>query len=130
LVTQGAFRGVTYYRLAALVDTIGPRLCGNESLTLAIDWVRQAMVAEGLDNVHVEQVQIPHWVRGREWAQLLQPRVFHLSMLGLGNSVGTGLNGITAPVIVVRSYDELNARCEEATRADKTLKKTRFYTFS
>ncbi|CAF4915549.1 unnamed protein product, partial [Rotaria socialis] len=29
LVTQGAFRGVTYYRLAALTDTIGPRLCGN-----------------------------------------------------------------------------------------------------
>ena len=114
LVTKGAFRGVTYNRLAAFADTVGPRLCGNESLTLAVDWVRQAMIDEGLDNVHVEEVQIPHWVRGEEWAQLLIPRVAHLSMLGLGNSVGTGPNGITAPVIVVRSFHELNIRCAEA----------------
>lgn len=60
LVTQGSFRSVTYNRLAALVDTIGPRLCGNESLTYAVDWVRQAMINEGLDNVHVEEIQIPH----------------------------------------------------------------------
>ncbi|CAF3920176.1 unnamed protein product [Rotaria magnacalcarata] len=114
LVTQGAFRGVTYYRLAALADTIGPRLCGNESLTQAVDWVRHAMIGEGLENVHVEPVQIPHWVRGVERAHLIQPRVAKLSMLGLGNSVGTGPNGIQAPVLVVRSFDELDVRCEEA----------------
>ncbi|CAF1219394.1 unnamed protein product [Rotaria sordida] len=114
LVTQGTFRGVTYNRLAALADTIGPRLCGNESLTEAMKWVQNAMTNEGLDNIHLEEVQIPHWVRGEEHAQLLQPRYTKLSMLGLGNSIGTGLNGIRAPVLVVRSFDELNARCEEA----------------
>lgn len=114
LVTQGAFRGVTYYRLAALADTIGPRLCGNESLTEAVHWVQDAMIGEGLENVHVEPVQLPHWVRGDEHAYLIQPRYAKLSMLGLGNSVGTGPNGIRAPVLVVRTFDELNARCEEA----------------
>ena len=114
LVTQGAFRGVTYYRLAALADTIGPRLCGNESLTNAVQWVQDAMTREGLENVHTEPVQIPHWVRGEERAELLQPRNAKLSMLGLGNSVGTGPNGIRAPVLVVRSFDELTARCNEA----------------
>jgi carboxypeptidase Q len=114
LVTEGAFRGVTYYRLAALADTIGPRLCGNESLTDAVRWVQDAMISEGLDNVHTEAVQIPHWVRGDERAVLLQPRVTKLSMLGLGNSVGTGPNGIRASVLVVRSFDELTARCAEA----------------
>ncbi|CAF1140969.1 unnamed protein product [Adineta steineri] len=114
LVTQGAFRGVTYYRLAALADTIGPRLCGNESLTQAVDWVRNVMISEGLENVHVEQVEIPHWIRGEERARLIQPRYAKLSMLGLGNSVGTGPNGIQAPVLVVRSFDELTARCAEA----------------
>jgi carboxypeptidase Q len=114
LVTQGAFRGITYSRLAELVDTIGPRLCGNESLTTAVHWVQNAMISEGLDNVHIEQVQIPHWVRGSEHVRLLQPRDTKLSMLGLGNSVGTGPNGIRAPVLVVRSFDELSSRCEEA----------------
>jgi carboxypeptidase Q len=114
LVTQGAFRGVTYNRLAALADTIGPRLCGNESLTKATNWVQNAMTEEGLDNVHVEKVQIPNWVRGQERAQLLQPRNAKLSMLGLGFSVGTGPNGIQAPVIVVRSFDELTAKCQQA----------------
>jgi len=114
LVTQGAFRGVTYNRLATLADTIGPRLCGNESLTKAVNWVQNAMIDEGLDNVHVEQVQLPHWVRGEEHAQLLQPRNTKLSMLGLGNSVGTGPNGIRGPVLVVRSFDELNAKCDQA----------------
>ena len=114
LVTQGAFRGVTYHRLAALTDTIGPRLCGNESLTAAVEWVRDAMLSEGLDNVHTEEVQIPHWVRGDERAELLQPRRTKLSMLGLGNSIGTGPNGLRASVLVVRSFDELEARCNEA----------------
>lgn len=114
LVTQGAFRGVTYNRLAALTDTIGPRLCGSESLTKAVNWIQNAMINEGLDNVHIEEVQLPHWVRGEEHAQLLQPRNTKLSMLGLGNSIGTGPSGIRASVLVVRSFDELNARCEEA----------------
>jgi carboxypeptidase Q len=114
LVTQGTFRGVTYNRLAALADTIGPRLCGNESLTAAINWVQNGMINEALDNVHIEEVQIPHWVRGNERAQLLQPRNTKLSMLGLGNSIGTGPKGIQAPVLVVRSFDELDVRCEEA----------------
>lgn len=114
LVTRGRFRGVTYDRLADLADTIGPRLCGNDSLTRAVHWVQYAMSKEGLENVHIEPVEIPHWVRGEERLQLVQPRVGKLSMLGLGNSVGTGPRGIRAQALVVRTFDELTARCAEA----------------
>lgn len=72
------------------------------------------MKAEGLDNVHVEPVTIPHWVRGEERAELIQPRNAKLSMLGLGTSIGTGPNGIQGPVLVVRTFDELDAKCGEA----------------
>ena len=44
---------------------------------------------------------------------MLQPWVHKLPMLGLGYSVGTGAQGIKAEVIVVKSFDELDARAAE-----------------
>jgi carboxypeptidase Q len=35
-------------------------------------------------------------------------------MLGLGTSIGTGPNGIRGAVLVVRTFDELDAKCNEA----------------
>jgi carboxypeptidase Q len=68
------------------------------------------MQKDGLDNVHGEPVQVPHWVRGAESATLLSPREQPLHMLGLGGSVGTPPGGITAPAVVVRSFAELDAQ--------------------
>ena len=116
LVTKGAFRGVTYNRLAELADTIGPRFCGTESLIKAINWTQNAMIKEGLDNVHIEPVQVPRWVRGEERAELIEPRRGKLSILGLGNSVGTGPNGIQAAVLVVHSFAELLSICDQAQK--------------
>jgi carboxypeptidase Q len=103
-----------YERLAALTDRFGPRLSGSESLERAIDWVLGQMRQDGLDNVHGEPVMLPHWVRGEESAELLEPRRRRLPMLGLGGSIGTPGGGITAPVLVVRSFEDLAARAAEA----------------
>lgn len=70
--------------------------------------------ADGLDNVHGEPAWVPHWVRGNEYAQLLEPHQFTMSILSLGTSVGTPPEGITAEVIVVSSFDELTNRSAEA----------------
>lgn len=52
-------------------------------------------------------------MRGKESARLLVGgqggRVVPLYILGLGTSVGTPPGGITAPALVVRSFDELQA---------------------
>jgi carboxypeptidase Q len=103
-----------YARLALLTDRFGHRLSGSESLERAISWILEQMRADGLANVRGEPVMVPHWVRGQESATLVSPRQLQLHMLGLGMSVGTPASGITAPVLVVSSFDELHARTSEA----------------
>ena len=101
-------------RLAYLTDTFGPRFSGSPNLELAIDWILEAMKADGLENVRGESVMVPHWVRGEETLQILSPHNRKLQILGLGGSVGTGPKGITGEVFVVNSYDDLVANKEKA----------------
>lgn len=103
-----------YDRLGRLVDGFGHRLSGSRSLERAIDWILAEMRKDGLDNPRTEPVMVPHWVRGQESAELISPRRTPLVMLGMGMSVGTPRAGITAPVLVVSSFEELAARATEA----------------
>jgi len=103
-----------YRRLALLTDKFGHRMSGSASLESAIDWIVAEMKRDGLENVHTEPVMVTHWVRGAESAELIGPRAKPLRMLGLGRSVGTPTAGITAPVLVVRSFGDLRARGAEA----------------
>jgi len=104
---------VAYRRLAWLTDRIGHRLSGSENLERAIAWAVSEMKRDGLDNVRAEKVMVPHWVRGEESLELLEPEARKLPMLGLGNSVGTPPEGITAEAVVVRDFDELEALGEK-----------------
>jgi carboxypeptidase Q len=96
-------------RLATLTDTIGNRLSGTPALTRAIDWAVAEMTRDGLENVHTERVMVPRWVRGRESAEIVQPAPHQIVMLGLGDSVATPAGGVEGEVVVVRSFQELEA---------------------
>jgi len=102
-----------YSRLAHLTDHIGNRLSGSQNLERAIEWAISEMKRDGLDNVRGEKVMVPHWVRGEESLEMLAPVPRKLQMLGLGNSVGTPAEGITAEVVVVRSFEELDRLGEQ-----------------
>jgi carboxypeptidase Q len=103
-----------YERLGDLVDTFGPRPSGSVALERAIDWILGQMQSDGLDNVRGEPVMVPHWVRGRESLELVLPRPRALPVLGLGGSVGTPPGGIRAEVLVVSTFEELEARADQA----------------
>ncbi|XP_061919071.1 carboxypeptidase Q-like isoform X2 [Entelurus aequoreus] len=114
LAVFGAAQNRSYRRLADFTDTIGNRVSGSANLEMAIKYMNKAMMQDGLD-VHLEPVKIPHWVRGKESAQMILPRVKNLAILGLGSSVGTPTEGIEAEVLVVRSFEELKRRAGEVS---------------
>ncbi len=98
-----------FAKLEHLTLRIGHRLSGSPQLDQAIDWAVAAMKKDGQENVRREPVMVPHWVRGKESATLIEPRKSTMQMLGLGGSVGTPPEGITAPVVVVADSDGLDA---------------------
>ncbi|HET9276439.1 MAG TPA: peptidase M28 family protein, partial [Gemmatimonadales bacterium] len=114
LIAAATADSAAWEKLAELTDTYGHRLSGSRSLELAIDWVVERMRRDGLENVRTEPVMVPHWVRGHEQAELLEPRWARLPMLGLGGSVGTPAGGITGEVLVVSSFEELTRRAADA----------------
>jgi carboxypeptidase Q len=113
LISASQSSDFAWRRLAELTDTFGPRLSGSDNLERAIDWAVAAMKADGLENVRKEPVMVPKWVRGRESLDLLEPIHQPLPMLGLGNSVSTPSGGVEGRVVVVGSFDELEARKAE-----------------
>ncbi len=114
LIRAATRDSAAYRRLGELVDRFGHRLAGSPSLEAAIDWVLAEMRKDGLSNVQGEPVMVTNWVRGQESVDLVTPRRAPLRMLGLGGSVGTPAEGITARVLVVSSFDELDRRRAEA----------------
>jgi hypothetical protein len=108
-------------RLEYLCDRIGNRLSGSPSLDRAVAWAFEEMKRAGLENVRAQSVKVPHWVRGEESATALSPLERNLPMLGLGNSVGTPPQGITANVVVVSNFEELTALGADKVRGNIVL---------
>lgn len=96
-----------YDQLGELCDQVGNRISGSERLDQAVQWAVKTMRADGLQNVHTEKILVPYWKRGVEKAWTISPQRHELSILGLGMSVATPIGGITADVVVVGSFDEM-----------------------
>src|SRR4051794_41471087 len=89
-LTGGAVSSdAAWQRLAYVGDTFGNRLSGSPNLDAAIRWAVDEMTRDGLENVRAEPVKVPHWVRGRESLEIAGPIPQPLTILGLGNSIGT-----------------------------------------
>jgi len=60
-----------YHQVAHLTENIGPRPSGSLQAKAAVDYVAAELRQLGLD-VHLEEVKVPHWVRGAETAELTE----------------------------------------------------------
>lgn len=107
-----------YERLADLTDLVGPRLSGSPGAAAAVEQVAAAMRKLGA-KVTLQPVKVPHWVRGAETAELVEYSgrpagiTQKVVLTALGGSGATPAAGLTAPVIIVRSFDELKAKGDQ-----------------
>lgn len=90
-----------------LCDDIGARPSNSAAMARAVDWAGERMREAGLVNVRAEPVAVPNWIRGPESLTVLGPTDRKLTMLGLGPSVATPPGGLTAEVVAIRNFDEL-----------------------
>ncbi|MBN9546757.1 MAG: M20/M25/M40 family metallo-hydrolase [Alphaproteobacteria bacterium] len=98
-----------YDILESLTSEIGPRPAGSPAQVRARDWAVAKMKSLGFTNVHVEPFAKRAWLRDGESAEIVAPVPQKLAILGLGGSVSTPADGITAEVVVLRSLAELKA---------------------
>lgn len=100
----------SYEDLRYLTKNIGARLSGSPQAAAAVEWGKQVMNKMGLDRVYVQEVMVPYWVRGdKETGRIMSGQVgsTEVNIAALGSSVGTGESGLTAEVVEVHNFEEL-----------------------
>ena len=114
-----------YENLRYLTKQIGPRLAGSQGMVKAEQWGYKTMEESGADKTWLQECKVPHWIRGgKDEAGItsFQPTSGgvgttksekKLEVIALGNSVGTGPKGIVDNVVLVNSFDDLEAKKDQ-----------------
>jgi carboxypeptidase Q len=109
--------GKAYGNLAVLTKKVGARLSGSAGFYKGEAWGQAALKDAGADKVWMQECMVPHWVRGGKDEAAFSPAgaggKMPLDILELGNSIGTGPAGISAPVVLIHDFDELERRKNE-----------------
>lgn len=120
-----------YRQTAYLSNNIGPRLSGSPQAQRAVEYVADELKRLGLE-VKLEKLMVPHWVRGAETGELVEfpgqaPQTTQKIVLtALGGSVATPAEGLTAEVVVVRDFNELQLLGRERVAGKIVLFDVRF----
>lgn len=97
-----------YNDLRYLCKHIGHRISGSPQAEQAVNWGKEVLDKIGCDRVFLQEVMVPHWVRGEETgAIIVKGKKTSVTISSLGNAVGTGDQAITAPILKVDHIDEL-----------------------
>jgi carboxypeptidase Q len=120
-----------YAQVARLSNNIGPRLSGSPQAQQAVEYVAGEMRRLGLE-VRLEKLMVPHWVRGVETGEVVEftgqaPNTTQKIVLtALGGSVATPPQGLTAEVVVVENFNQLQALGRDRVAGKIVLYNARF----
>jgi hypothetical protein len=109
-----------------LTDEVGPRLAGTPGDRAAVAWAAALFRELGFSNVRAEEVPVAVWERGVETARVVSPFPQTLVVTALGGSVGTPPEGITAPIVEMKTLEAL----EQAVKADAKAVRGKIVFFS
>jgi hypothetical protein len=85
---------------------------GSPGAAGAVRYTEKLMKQYGFDSVWLQPCMVPHWVRGDKetcWYFTAKSEKKTLTICALGNSIGTGNNGITASVVEVKDFKQLDS---------------------
>ncbi len=115
---EALVNGKCYDNLHYLCKNIGQRLSGSANAQKAVDWGKKLMESYGFDRVFLQEVMVPHWVRGAKEVGIIidGKNKITVPIAALGMSVATPKEGITANIIEVRSLKELDTLGESVIK--------------
>lgn len=113
--------GKAYDDLHYLTKQIGGRLSGSPQMVKAEQWGLKTLQSLNPDKAWLQECMVPHWVRGGKDEALAffnpgeklkanKGTMKKLDVIALGNSLGSGNSGVSADVIEVKSFDELETK--------------------
>jgi carboxypeptidase Q len=126
-----------YENLRYLCKECKGRIAGTPEAAKAIEFTRQVMLDMDLDSVYLQKLMVKRWVRGKVEHCRISSGAFgseDLTVTGLGLSVGTSDDGLTAGVIEVNGLEDLemigaNAIQDKIVFFNKPMDPSRLNTF-
>jgi carboxypeptidase Q len=116
IAQKGMNEGYAYSVLQKLTR-IGGRLAGSAQAAAAVEIMRQEMEDLGFENVHLEPTIVGRWVRGEpEEGRIVSAKLgtIPISICALGGSISTSADGVSAQVLEVKSFEELQKLGQKA----------------
>ncbi len=108
---EALVHGEAYANLRILCKTIGGRIAGSPEAEKAVQWGKEVLQKINPDSVFLQEVEVPRWVRGETEFGAIHTRLMsgrqEVPVCALGNSTGTGANGIKAKVIEIKKLEDL-----------------------
>ncbi len=99
-----------YENLRVLCNDHKGRITGSPEAEAAVEFTYELMKDMELDKVYKQEVTVPRWVRGEpEQAKIISSKFGEskVPVTALGTSIGTGPNGLSAEIVEIRNFDEL-----------------------
>jgi carboxypeptidase Q len=109
-----------YENLRTLCKKVGARLSGSIQAEKAVRLTYNMFKAiANLDTVYLQECMVPQWVRGNKevvFATTTNNKKINFQVTSLGNTEGTKSKLLTAPIVMVNNYAQLDSLGEKGIK--------------